>query len=131
MTSSAIPPNPAELLGSQRQRDLLAALEEEADFVLLDSPPVLTVTDALVLAPRVDGVMLVVEAGATRRGALLKAREALAHTGGRVLGVTLNRLTARRSGFYYYQYYQYYYSRYEQEDKDDSRRRRLLPGLKR
>ena len=130
MTSSAIPPNPAELLGSQRQIELLAELEKEADIVLLDSPPVLTVSDALVLAPRLDGVLLVVEAGATRRGALIKARHALLHTGGRLLGVTLNRLTARRSGYYYYQYYQYYYSRYEKEE-GDSRRRKFLPGLRR
>jgi Mrp family chromosome partitioning ATPase len=106
-------------------------LEAEADIVVLDSPPVLTVSDALVLAPRVSGILLVVEAGATRRGALQKAHDALVHTDGRLLGVTLNRLTSRRSGYYYYHYYQYYYSRYEREGPGGSRRSRLLPGLKR
>lgn len=130
MTSSAIPPNPAELLGSQRQADLLAALQDEADIVVVDSPPVLTVTDALIMASRMSGVLLVVEAGATRRAGLLKAMDALMHADGRVLGVTLNRMTRRRSGYYYYQYYQYYYSRYQDEDRA-SRRRHLLPGLRR
>jgi len=131
MTSGPIPPNPAELLGSQRQTDLLAALAEEADIVILDSPPVLTVTDALVLAPQVSGVLLVAEAGGTRREMLQKTKEALAHAEGRVLGVALNRLTPRRSGYYYYQYYQYYYSRYEKEGARPTRQRKLLSGLKR
>jgi non-specific protein-tyrosine kinase len=131
MTSSAIPPNPAELLGSQRQTDLLAELEKEADIVILDSPPVLTVTDALVLAPEVSGILLVVEAGATRKGVLQKGIDALTRTEGRVLGVVLNRLTPRRSGYYYYQYYHYYQSRYETEGARSSRQRGLLPGLRR
>jgi succinoglycan biosynthesis transport protein ExoP len=130
MTSSAIPPNPAELLGSQRQAELLAALQTEAEIIVVDSPPVLTVTDALIMASRMSGVLLVVEAGSTRRAGLQKAMDALKHAGGRVLGVTLNRMTRRRSGYYYYQYYQYYYSRYQDEDRT-SRRRRLLPGLRR
>jgi succinoglycan biosynthesis transport protein ExoP len=130
MTSSAIPPNPAELLGSQRQADLLAALQGEAEIIVVDSPPVLTVTDALIMASRMSGVLLVVEAGSTRRPGLQKAMDALTHADGRVLGVALNRMTRRRSGYYYYQYYQYYYSRYQDEDRA-SRRRHLLPGLRR
>lgn len=130
MTSGAIPPNPAELLGSQRLSDLLAGLEQEVDTVILDSPPVLTVADALVLAPQVHGVLLVVEAGSTRREMLRKAAEALAHAEARVLGIALNLMTPRRSG-YYYQYYQYYYSQYEKESARSSRRSRFLPGLKR
>ena len=118
------------LFRSQRQADLLAALQDEADIVVVDSPPVLTVTDALIMASRMSGVLLVVEAGATRRAGLLKAMDALMHADGRVLGVTLNRMTRRRSGYYYYQYYQYYYSRYQDEDRA-SRRRHLLPGLRR
>ena len=130
MTSGAIPPNPAELLGSQRQAALLADLEKEADLIILDSPPVLTVADALVLAPRVNGVLLVVEVGSTRRGAIQKAADALLHTDARMLGVALNRLTLRRSA-YYYHYYQQYYRRYEDDGKDSSRRRSFLPGSKR
>ena len=130
MTSGAIPPNPAELLGSQRQADLLADLEKEADLIILDSPPVLTVADALVLAPRVSGVLLVVEVGSTRRGAVQKAVDTLLHADARVLGVALNRLTLRRSA-YYYHYYQQYYRQYEEDGKDSSRRRSFLPGSKR
>jgi non-specific protein-tyrosine kinase len=130
MTSGAIPPNPAELLGSQRQADLLADLEKEADLIILDSPPVLTVADALVLAPRVGGVLLVVEVGSTRRGAIQKAVDALLHADARLLGVALNRLTLRRSA-YYYHYYQQYYRQYEEGEKDSSRRRSFLPGFKR
>lgn len=129
MTSGPIPPNPAELLGSQRQADLLAELAGEANIVMLDTPPVLTVTDALVLAPLTGGVMLVVEVGATRRDGLQKAMEALSHSGGRVLGVALNQLSARRSGYYYYQYYQYYYSRYEKEGTGSTQRRGILSAL--
>ena len=114
MTSGPIPPNPAELLSSQRQSDLLKELERQSDIVIVDSPPVLTVTDALVLAPQTNGVLLVVEAGRTRKEVLKKTREALARTDARLLGVVLNQMTARRSG-YYYQYYQYYYSAYEQD----------------
>ena len=130
MTSGAIPPNPAELLGSQRQADLLADLEKEAALIILDSPPVLTVADALVLAPRVSGVLLVVEVGSTRRGAVQKAVDTLLHADARVLGVALNRLTLRRSA-YYYHYYQQYYRQYEEDGKDSSRRRSFLPGSKR
>lgn len=130
LTSSAIPPNPAELLGSQRYTELLEALESEADILVLDSPPVLTVTDALIMASRAGGVLLVVEAGATRRAGLQKAVDALLHAEGRILGIAMNRMTRRRSGYYYYQYYQYYYGRYQDED-GSSRRRRLRPGSRR
>ncbi len=131
LTSGPIPPNPAELLGSQRQAELLQSLQEEVDVVILDSPPVLTVTDALVLAQLVNGVLLVIDAGSTRREALLKARDALVHSEGRIFGVALNRLTPRRSGYYYYQYYQYYTSRYEKEDARPKPKRGLLSGLRR
>ena len=90
----------------------------------------LTVADALVLAPRVSGVLLVVEVGSTRRGAVQKAVDTLLHADARVLGVALNRLTLRRSA-YYYHYYQQYYRQYEEDGKDSSRRRSFLPGSKR
>ena len=130
LTSGPMPPNPAELLGSKRQLELLGGLEAMSDVIILDSPPLLTVADALVIAPLVKGVLIVVEAGATRRGMLQKAVEALLHSGGRVIGTALNRMTRRRSGYYYYQYYQYYYSRYEKERPQRDEQRRLLPGLR-
>ena len=130
MSSGPIPPNPAELLNSQRQSDLIVELVNSVDVVIIDSPPVLTVADALVLAPQVSGVLLVVEAGRTRREMLQKAKDALVRTEGRLLGVALNRLTSRRSG-YYYQYYQYYFNEYEKDSAGQKRQRKLFSGWRR
>jgi non-specific protein-tyrosine kinase len=104
LTTGSLPPNPAELLGSQRFRSVLARLAESADLVILDSPPLQAVTDAAILAALADGTLLVVDAGRTRRGAVRQGREALAKAGARVLGVALNRLSER----VYSDYYQYY-----------------------
>jgi Mrp family chromosome partitioning ATPase len=84
---------------------LIEALSNAADIVLFDSPPVLAVTDAVVLGRQVDGVLLVADAGRTREHALALATVELQKTGANVLGVALNRLDARRGGYYYYYYY--------------------------
>jgi len=105
LTSGPLPPNPSELLGSQRMRDLIERLEAEADVVVLDTPPALPVTDAVVLASQADGVLLVTDAGRTRRSAALRALENLRQVGANVVGAALNRLSARSSGGYYYYYY--------------------------
>lgn len=109
ITTGPLPPNPAELLGSHRMRELLQRLGAEADLVVVDSPPLHAVTDAAVLAAEVDGTLLVVHAGRTRRAAARQAKEALDRVGGHVLGVVLNRLTERSSAGYYYRYYGDYY----------------------
>ena len=119
MTSGPIPPNPSELLSSQRMEQLLNILREHADFVIFDTPPVLTVTDSSVLATKVGGVLLVVEAGSTRRSTLAQAYELLNNSGGRVYGVLLNHLKSSRRG-YYYNYY--YYSHYQYEDGNRQKR---------
>lgn len=103
LTTGPIPPNPAELLDSKRMLDLIERLKERFDMIVFDTPPILPRIDAAVLARRVDGVVLVVDAGHTRRGSALRAKEALAHAGGRLLGVVLNRI--EHSGQYYYYYY--------------------------
>ncbi|MBN1641272.1 MAG: polysaccharide biosynthesis tyrosine autokinase, partial [Anaerolineae bacterium] len=90
LPAGELPPNPAEVLGSQRLERVLGELRERADMVVIDSPPVLAVADAAVLAPQVDGVLLVVEAGRTRRGAARQAVERLGQVGARVIGVVLN-----------------------------------------
>ncbi len=105
LTSGPLPPNPSELLGSQRMRDLIERLEAEADVVIFDTPPALPVTDAVVLASQADGVLLVTDAGRTRRSAALRALENLRQVGANVVGAALNRLSARSSGGYYYYYY--------------------------
>ncbi len=105
LTSGPIPPNPSELLGSHRMTELVQVLSTQADIVIFDSPPVLAVTDAAVLARQVDGVLLVADAGRTKEHALAAATAELQKTGGNVLGVALNRLDARRGYNYYYYYY--------------------------
>ncbi len=105
VTTGPLPPNPAELLGSQRMRTILARLAETADIVVIDSAPIQAVTDAVVLSSFSDGTLLVIDAGRTHRGAVVRAREALAHAGARVLGVALNRMSPRTSGRYQYDYY--------------------------
>jgi capsular exopolysaccharide synthesis family protein len=112
-----MPPNPVELLGSQRFRRLLATLAQDADVVLIDSPPVLPVTDAVVLAREVDGVLLVVDAGETRREVARRAVGNLQRVGAHLIDVVLNRVPTRRGGDYYH-YYQVYY-----EDEQKKRKR--------
>ncbi len=112
VTSGLIPPNPSELLGSQRMRDLVTHLGERMDIVIFDTPPVLAVTDPVALAPHTDGVLLVLEAGGTREPALRQTIEELSKVGARLLGVVLNKLQVSKAhGYYYYYYhYDYYYS---------------------
>lgn len=121
LTSGQLPPNPSELLGSQRMRELIRRLQEEVDVVVFDSPPALAVTDAAVLSRQVDGVVLVVDAGETRQPMLQRAVEELTKVGAHILGVTLNKLSVSRSGYYYYYYY-YYYS---EGEKGERRRRHV------
>ncbi|HNT74570.1 MAG TPA: polysaccharide biosynthesis tyrosine autokinase [Anaerolineae bacterium] len=98
-------PDSTELLASQTFKRLIAELQEQADVVILDSPPVLAVSDAAVLSTLVDGVALVMDCGKTRIPAAVQAAERLAGVGGTILGVVLNRVTARSGGYYYYYYY--------------------------
>jgi len=93
LTSGPLPPNPAELLGSKRMEDALAALKARADIVLLDAPPVIAVTDAVVLGTRVDGVLLVVGAGQTKRDHAKRAKELLDKVKVRVVGVALTNVS--------------------------------------
>lgn len=106
VTTGPLPPNPAELVRSERMRAALGRIAADADYVIVDSPPLQAVTDAAILSTLVDGTLLVVDAGRTRSGAVRSGREALAKVGARVLGVTLNRLSESMSGAYYY--YDYY-----------------------
>ena len=105
ITSGPLPPNSSEMLGSQRMIALIERLEDKADLVIFDSPPILAVTDAAVLSQRVDGVMLVIQAGRTRRDATREAVNRLRQLGARVLGVVLNRIPGRGAGYYYYSHY--------------------------
>jgi succinoglycan biosynthesis transport protein ExoP len=129
LTTGPLPPNPSELLGSQRMATLVERLKEEADVVLFDSPPSLAVTDASVLATQTDGVLIVADAGRTRRTLAKESVARFQQVGANLLGVVLNRLRVGRSGYYYYYYY-YYYG----DGKKRRRRRglaRFLPRLRR
>ncbi|MFN8522436.1 MAG: CpsD/CapB family tyrosine-protein kinase [Chloroflexota bacterium] len=92
LASGPVPPNPADILASDRMARVVNRLREDADMVVLYGSPAATASDALALAPRVDGVLLVVEAGQTRRDAARAAAEGLARVGARVLGVVLNNV---------------------------------------
>ncbi len=90
LPSGPLPPRPADLLGSRRMEHLLTRLRQAADIVIFDTPPVQNVTDALVLATRVDGVLLVVQAGRSRRDRVREARQKLEKVKANVLGVVLS-----------------------------------------
>jgi non-specific protein-tyrosine kinase len=111
LTAGSPPPNPAELLASERALQLIETLQAQADVVLFDSPPVLVVTDAAVLGSRVDGVVLVNDLGNTRRSMARRAVEELERAHAHLLGLVLNRMAPKYGGEYYHQYYYYYYYR--------------------
>jgi succinoglycan biosynthesis transport protein ExoP len=121
LTSGPLPPNPSELLGSKKMQYLRELLVGEADVVLFDTPPALAVTDAAVLAPQTDGVVIVTDAGRTRRGAARQAVENLRQVGANLMGVAINRLSPRSLGRGYYYYYYYYY--YDDDGKKGRRRK--------
>lgn len=107
-----IPPNPVELVGSQRFREYLRALSRETDWVVIDSPPVLVVTDASVMAQFVSGVVLVVAADQTSRHAAREAVEQLDAVNAKIIGTILNRVDLHRHPYYYSQYSRRHYSKY-------------------
>lgn len=102
LASGPTPPNPAELLASRRMTDIIAALLDRADMVLFDAPPVIAVTDAAVLAAKVDGVLLVLRAGKTKREHVQKARALLDKVNARVVGTVLTNVQPDASLQYYY-----------------------------
>lgn len=103
-----IPPNPSELLGSKKMNELLDMLSEKYDRVIIDTPPVLAVTDSVVLSAKVDGAVIVVKAGDTNRKAAQKTREILEAVGkNNIIGAVLNMVETHKTGGHYY-YYQYY-----------------------
>lgn len=102
LTSGTLPPNPSELLASRRMSDVIAALQQQADVILFDAPPVVAVTDAAVLASKVDAVLLVVSAGKTKREHARKARALLEKVNARLIGTVLNNVKGETSLYQYY-----------------------------
>lgn len=106
MTAGSIPPNPGELLGSRKFRTLVEDLKQQADIVIFDSPPVLAAADSPILASQMDGVVLVVETGETRKSAAKQTLTLLRQARANLLGVAYNKMKASDEGGYYY-YYNY------------------------
>ena len=130
LTSGAPPTHPAEFLNSDRMGTLIATLRQEFDLVIFDCSPVLPVTDAAILAPKTDGVVIVYRAGRTPRSALRRAKSVLEHVRGKVLGVVLTGVRAEFSPDYEeLEYYRYAYSSDSGERSNGKRRsRRAAPS---
>ena len=110
------PPNPAELLASGNMRDLVMDLREQYDHIVIDTPPTLSVTDAVVLSPRADATILVIRSGQTTKQALRRARDILMQVNAHVAGVLLNAVDLTSPDYYYYYEYQGKYTHYYQEE---------------
>jgi succinoglycan biosynthesis transport protein ExoP len=119
ITGGTLAPNPSELLGSNSMRDLLAKFRKQYDRIILDSPPLLAFSDALVLSRLADGTLFVIWGGVTRRDAVRKTVQAIQGVNGKVLGVVLNNVSAswKSSSYEYNPYYDHYYGSVEQKKK--------------
>jgi polysaccharide biosynthesis transport protein len=116
LPSGTIPPNPSELLASDRMRELLEVAQRRFDLVIVDTPPLLAVTDASVLGAVVDGVVLCLHAGRVQRAEALASTDRLRVSGARVLGTVLNRYVAGKGGDGKHYYYYYQYQAYGESD---------------
>ena len=123
ITSGAIPPNPAEILGSEKMVNLLARLEDKWDIILIDTPPILVVTDASLLAKVVDNLILVLKSGSTEKEALVRSQKIIANLNTSFSGTILNGVSDRHS-YYSNYYYRGYYK------KDDDKSKNILDKLK-
>ena len=108
LASGPMPPTPAELLGAESMRKLLEEAAKRFDRIIVDGPPVLLMSDALVLASQVDGVLLVSRAASNTKGELKRANDQLQRIGARVIGAVLNGIEARPGGYFRRQYREYY-----------------------
>lgn len=121
--SGDTPPNPADLLGSERMEGFLSLAREKYDFVLLDTPPVSSISDALILAQKADGIILVVRSGNVERGILREALEKFSRIEAKLLGIVLNDVPLQES-----RYYKYHYYYYEEEGKGQKRKKKIKKG---
>jgi succinoglycan biosynthesis transport protein ExoP len=124
LTSGETPPNPTEILSSKKMDVLLSKLEETADVVIIDGPPFI-VADAMVLAAKVDGVVLVVRPGHTRRSLALGAAEQIKRSGAKVIGVVLNRIPLRGADYYAGKSYVYAYYSSNYGDERDGKEKKI------
>ncbi|HEY3104418.1 MAG TPA: polysaccharide biosynthesis tyrosine autokinase [Pyrinomonadaceae bacterium] len=121
LTSGPIPPNPAELLGSEEMRKLLQSLSGRFTHIIVDSPPAISFTDAAILSTFVDGVILVVHGGRSSRSVVRRARQQLLDVGAHIFGVVLNNVKAESRDYYYGGgYYSAYYQSDYYSDTDET-----------
>jgi capsular exopolysaccharide synthesis family protein len=120
LTSGPVPPNPAELLGSDEMRKLLGLLSERFGHIIIDSPPAISFTDASILSTMVDGVVLVVHSGRSSRAVVRRAKQQLLDVGAHIFGVVLNNVKVETQDYYYSGYYSGYYSDSEAEKAEGS-----------
>ncbi len=125
LTAGSIPPNPTDLLESKRMKAIQKQLEAEFDLVLFDSPPIMVVTDAVVLSRILDGVLLIVETKKAKRDAVRAAKDIIDHVGGRLLGAVLNKARFGRMDHLYGGYSGYYhYYGYDKEGSNEKSTKR-------
>jgi capsular exopolysaccharide synthesis family protein len=110
LSSGPVPPNPAELIGSEEMRRLLAQLSASFAHIIIDSPPAISFTDASILSTMVDGVVLVVHSGRSSRAVVRRAKQQLLDVGAHIFGVVLNNVRLESHDYYYSSYYSNYYS---------------------
>ncbi len=110
LAAGAVPPNPSELLGSNKMQQLVQALKKQFDIIIADLPPVISVTDALVMSPLVDGFVFVISSGSTDKRAALSAKDLLLNAKANIIGAVLNRAEPQKSYGSYYSHYYYYYT---------------------
>jgi len=129
LPAGTLPPNPSELLASQAMEELLKTLSQEYDIILCDSPPVIAVTDACVLARKLDGVILVAKSGETSADALSRAKMLLDNVNAHLFGISLNGVNINRMyGSYYYYYHHYYYGDEKEKGSKKGRRKDIGAG---
>ncbi len=132
LPSGPIPPNPAELLGSEQMRQLLISLGKRFAHIIVDSPPAVSFTDASILSTFVDGVILVIHSGRSSRAVVRRAKQQLLDVGAHIFGIVLNNVKLDTHGYYYGGYYGRYYYKYgyyySDYSDDDSKKTQAASG---
>jgi len=122
--SGPVPPNPSEILGSRRMKKLIAGLRQNFDRILIDSPPIVAVTDATVLTRSIDGAIIVIRANDKSRELVRHSLEKLKSVGAPILGAVLNGVDTSKNSYYYYQYANYYGEDGAKKKRTGKKRRR-------
>jgi capsular exopolysaccharide synthesis family protein len=122
LPSGTKPPNPAELLSSEKMNKFLELLKETYDYVIIDTPPIIMVTDAQILSKYADGCLLVIASAETDKNAVIKAKDLLKKVEAKILGVVLNKLDTNRKGYYGHYYNKYYGKDVGKHIKEDKKK---------